>query len=93
MDVDTGNPVVVIDNGSYMCSGGFSGDDAPKECIPTIVETSVEPTEPRTEHRVSTNYTVYNEAPHHVNLKCPISHGVVTDWDGMEKVRLSHKCL
>jgi len=38
----------------------------PKECLPTIVETSVEPTGRRN----------------------PIRHGIVTDWGGMEKVRL-----
>jgi len=67
MDVNV-NPTVVIDCSSYMYSGGFSGDDAPKECLPTIVETSVEPTGCR-----------------HMNH---IRHGIVTDWYGMEKVRL-----
>ena len=84
--MDTENPAFVIDNGSYFCRAGFSGDDAPKECLPTIVNTLVQH---HSELRVSTNCMVCTEAPcGKIDLKYPIKRGLVTDWDSMEKVGL-----
>mmetsp|Transcript_9749 Transcript_9749/g.19071 ORF Transcript_9749/g.19071 Transcript_9749/m.19071 type:complete len:377 (-) Transcript_9749:613-1743(-) len=78
---------VVIDNGSGMCKAGFSGDDAPRAVFPSIVG------RPRmvgiiigTENKDS---FVGDEAMSKrgvLKLKYPIEHGIVQNWDDMEKI-------
>ncbi|KAJ7587063.1 actin family [Mycena floridula] len=78
---------VVIDNGSGMCKAGFAGDDAPRAVFPSIVGRS--------------RYTgvmvgmgnkdsyVGDEAQAKrgiLSLQYPIAHGIVTNWDDMEKI-------
>ena len=78
---------VVIDNGSGMCKAGFAGDDAPRAVFPSIVG--------RPKHPVymvgmeNKDHFVGDEAESKrgvLNLKYPIEHGIVTNWDDMEKI-------
>lgn len=76
---------LVIDNGSGLCKAGFAGDDAPRAVFPSIVGS------PR--HGVGIGEKdsyVGNEAIHKrgITLKYPMEHGIVTNWDDMEKVRI-----
>lgn len=78
---------IVIDNGSGVCKAGFSGDDAPRATFPSIIG--------RPKHQsvmvgmdVKDLY-IGEEAQSKrgiLNLKYPIEHGIITNWDDMEQI-------
>ncbi|ELP92145.1 actin, putative [Entamoeba invadens IP1] len=78
---------IVIDNGSGLCKCGLSGESLPRSVFPSIVGV------PRESNVMAGlgNKSVYlgNEADSKrgvLTLKYPIEHGVVTNWDDMEKL-------
>jgi actin len=78
---------LVIDNGSGMCKAGFAGDEAPRSVFPSIVG------RPKYVQAVAggQNKDTYvgDEACAKAGiliLKYPIEHGIVTNWDDMEKI-------
>ena len=78
---------IVIDNGSGMCKAGFSGDDAPRVVFPCVVG--------RPKHVEAilgldqADSYVGDEAQIKrgiLHIRYPIEHGIVTNWDDMEKI-------
>ena len=86
---------VVIDNGSGVCKAGFAGHDAPHVVFPSIVGRprhceEEEGEEEEKEEACKEEYFVGDKAQEKrtaLTITYPIEHGVVTNWDDMEKVR------
>lgn len=85
-DVLTNQPVV-IDNGSGVIKAGFAGDDSPKCFFPSYVG--------RPKHirimagAVEGDVFIGRKAQELrglLKIKYPIEHGIVTDWDDMERI-------
>jgi actin-related protein len=87
-DADKGeSQALVIDVGSGMCKAGFAGDDAPRAVFPSIVG------KPKQKGIMvgmgEKECYIGDEAQAKrgiLLLKYPIEHGIVTNWEDMEKI-------
>jgi len=78
---------VVIDNGSGVCKAGFAGDDAPRSVFSTVVG---RPKVPGIMVGLDQNEVYVGEEAMQkrgvLRFGHPIEHGIVQNWDDMEKV-------
>jgi actin len=85
-----GDGAVIIDNGSGVCKAGFSGDDEPKIVFQNIIGRTLHP-DLMVHQRCNKESCCYigNDALNYkgiLNIKYPIEHGIVINWDDMEKI-------
>merc|ERR1712132_10167 len=79
-------PAVVVDNGSGMMKAGCSGEDAPKVTFSSVVGY---PKQKTALAGTDKDYYIGEEAQQKrgiLILKYPLEHGIVQNWDDMEKV-------
>lgn len=81
------NQPVVIDNGSGVIKAGFAGDQIPKCCFPNYIG--------RPKHirvmagALEGDIFIGPKAEEHrglLSLRYPMEHGIVTDWNDMERI-------
>jgi actin len=78
--------VLVIDNGSSLCRVGFAGDESPRSVFNSIASVVRRPKYARPDLNA---FYVGDDAWRKVdilNLRWPIEHGLVTNWDEMEQI-------
>jgi centractin len=82
------NAPIVLDNGSGTIRAGFAGDDLPKCYFPSFVG---RPKHLRVlagalEGEVFIGQKAADELRGLLKIRYPLEHGIVTDWDDMEKI-------
>jgi len=83
---DDDKPAVIMDNGTGMMKCGLSGDDAPKVTFASCVGY---PKQKAMLQGSNKDYYVGEEAQQKrgiLLLKYPLEHGVIQNWDDMEKI-------
>lgn len=80
---------IILDCGTGVVKAGFAGDDAPSSVFPTVVGHPKHSPTPMVATNSTCDYFVGSEAQWNrgmLDMRSPIQHGVVTDWDDMEKI-------
>merc|ERR1719378_1212802 len=88
LGLDQDEVALVLDNGSGLCKAGFAGDHCPTAVFSSIVG------RPKQQGALvgmgQKDYYVGDEAQSKrsvcINLQYPIEHGIITNWDDMERI-------
>ena len=78
---------IIIDNGSGMVKAGFAGDDTPKCIFPSII--GIPKYKNTMGIETEQSHFIGNDAQKRrgiLKLSYPIEHGIVNNWDDMEKI-------
>ncbi|CAN8066489.1 unnamed protein product [Agarophyton chilense] len=80
-------PAVVIDNGSGRCKTGLAGEDAPKAVFPAVIgkpkQKGIMVGSGTKDEYVGDGAMARRGV---LIIKYPLEHGIVTNWDDMEKI-------
>ncbi|KAM9320098.1 actin-1-like [Gastrophryne carolinensis] len=82
-------PIVIFDSGSGLCKAGFSGDQAPTSVIMSLVGRCRPTSKYSLMGITKKDYYIGEEAQTLrgvLSLKYPLEHGVVKNWEDMEKI-------
>jgi len=80
---------IVLDNGSSTVRIGFAGDDSPRVVLPNIIGDSPHVPTTSTVNNTEKESFIGDKALEHknvLNLRYPMEHGIVTNWDDMETI-------
>jgi centractin len=82
------NAPIVLDNGSGTTRAGFAGEDVPKCFFPAYVgrPKHVRAMAGALEGDVFVGARAQGEARGLLKISYPLAHGIVTDWDDMERI-------
>ncbi|KAK6480625.1 actin-3-like [Huso huso] len=77
---------IIVDSGSGYTKAGFSGDEQPRTVLKSSV--GIIPQKSRSTKEGPEYFIGYNIPKERVDVvkKKPITHGIVTDWDALEKL-------
>ena len=73
--------IIVIENGSKFIKCGFAGEDKPKSSFPAVIGTNISGT-----YEYIGSNAVSDDQINVLNLRYPINHRIVTNWDDMVKL-------
>ncbi|CAF3700528.1 unnamed protein product [Rotaria socialis] len=86
-NIDDDLSAIVIDNGSGMVKAGFAGEDAPRAVFPAVVGrphyTVIMPGMGNKDSYIGDEALAKKGV---LTIRYPIEHGIVTNWDDMEKI-------
>ena len=82
------NAPIVLDNGSGTIRAGFAGDDVPKCYFPSFVgrPKHVRAMAGALEGDIFIGSRAQGEIRGLLKINYPLEHGIVTDWDDMERI-------
>jgi actin-related protein 3 len=82
-------PAVVLDNGTGYSKMGYAGNYEPNFIIPSVIATIEESKGGKKDDVEDLNFYTGEEAAikrHNYNIDYPVRHGIVANWDNIEKV-------
>jgi len=83
-----GKPIV-IDNGSGFTKNGYAGEDQPRSVFPTVIGYPKYTSVMTDVEHYTRSYYIGEEALNLrgvLKIEYPIEHGIIKDWDAMEKI-------
>lgn len=85
--MDSDKPTIIIDNGSGHMKAGLSGQEAPSQVFPALVgrpkHGTAMPGSDKKDFFIGEEATAKKGV---LSLTYPLEHGVINDWNDMEKV-------
>ena len=88
-DKEDNKPNIIIDNGTGYCKAGFSGEEGPRAVFPSLIGRLKNPGIRIMVGEDKRDFFVGLQAVEKMgilNLKYPIEHGIIQDWNDMEKI-------
>jgi actin-related protein 3 len=98
MSASSLKPPVVLDNGTGYTKMGYAGNYEPNFIVPSLIANAVEKKGERKSDVFDLDFFIGNEAAERTtggqyNIDYPIRHGIVDNWDNMEKYVFYNKSI